>query len=637
MSLVKQLWIAIILVTTVAFGGSMLVSVLSARHYLEQQLQVKNIDNATSLALSLSHLPKDRVTVELQVAAQFDAGHYEFIRIVSPTGQTLVERVFTGQVDGAPRWFTRLVPIDATPGQAQIQDGWKQYGTLTLASHEQYAYRSLWNGTLGLLAWFAIGAVITGIGGTLAIRHITRPLGDVVGQAEAIADRRFMPIAEPRTPELRSVVRAMNSMVERLKAMFGEEAARLEALRQEVNLDALTGLAGREHFLSHFHELLNGDGFGAQGSLVMLRLQDLDALNTRLGDHRTEELVRELGNVLKASCQEHLGRQAGRIEEDEFAVICPAIADPVQAATELHDRLRRDWLPHWTAEVPDLFHLAAVPYQRQQDMGDLLSRAEEALARAETQGPNSWDASEAEGDRATHTAEQWRSLLTNAIASDRLRLAFHRVVSCNHRADLHHEGVPRLQLDDAGTLLRRGDFMPMAAHLHLTPLIDLQMVKLALKQLRTMDVDIAINLSPEAIADFSFRHQFMELLEANPDLCKRLLFEVTEYGVFKQIDAFHDLVHTVKPLGCRVGIEYFGQRFAEGNKLASLGLDFIKVHPSYLHGIANSPGNQEFLKGLCTVARHFGVVVIALGVTSDHTLRLLASLGFDGATKSGVE
>ena len=47
MSLVKQLWIAIALVMTMAFGGSLVVSVLSARHYLEQQLQVKNIDNAT--------------------------------------------------------------------------------------------------------------------------------------------------------------------------------------------------------------------------------------------------------------------------------------------------------------------------------------------------------------------------------------------------------------------------------------------------------------------------------------------------------------------------------------------------------------------------------------------------------------
>lgn len=637
MSLIKQLWIAIIVVMTIAFGGSMVVSVLSARHYLEQQLQVKNIDNATALALSLSQLPKDPVTVELQVATQFDAGHYRFIRIVSPTGQTLVERIFTGQLQGAPAWFAALIPIRAAPGQALIQDGWKQYGTLTLASHERYVYKSLWDGTLELLLWFVLGSVITGIAGTLAIRFITRPLGDVVGQAEAIAERRFLRIAEPRTPELRSVVRAMNSMVERLKALFSEEAARLEALRQKVNLDALTGLSGREHFLSQLRELLVGEDSGAEGVLVMLRVKDLNMLNARLGHQRADALLQQLGGVLKDSAQEHLGQQAGRLKGGEFALACPGVTSPVQAANELDQRLNLVWLPTWAAEVPDLFHLAAVTYQRGQAIGDLLSRADEALALAEAQGPNSWHASDIDSGRAARPAEQWRSLLTEAVASGKLRLAFHRVVGSGSLAAIHQEGVIRLQIDDAGTLLPARDFMPMAAHLNLSAPIDLEVVRLAIAHLRTTSGDIAVNLSAETIADFSFRYELRMLLEFHPEMCKRLLFEVPEQGVFKQFDAFRDLVLTLKPLGCRVGIEYFGQRFAEGDKLADLGLDYIKVHPSYVRDIAHNPGNQEFLKGLCNVARNFGIVVIALGVESDGDLPLLASLGFDGVTGPGVK
>ncbi|ABE42273.1 bifunctional diguanylate cyclase/phosphodiesterase [Polaromonas sp. JS666] len=637
MSLIKQLWIAIIVVMTIAFGGSMVVSVLSARHYLEQQLQVKNIDNATALALSLSQLPKDPVTVELQVATQFDAGHYRFIRIVSPTGQTVVERVFTGQLQGAPAWFARLIPIRAVPGQALIQDGWKQYGTLTLASHEQYVYKSLWDGTLELLLWFVLGSVITGIAGTLAIRFITRPLGDVVGQAEAIAERRFLRIAEPRTPELRSVVRAMNSMVERLKALFSEEAARLEALRQKVNLDALTGLSGREHFLSQLRELLVGEDSGAEGVLVMLRVNDLNMLNARLGHQRADTLLQQLGGVLKDSMREHSGQQAGRLKGGDFALACPGITSPAQAASELHQRLNQAWLPNWVAEVPDLFHLAAVPYQRAESIGDLLSRADEALARAEAEGPNSWHASEADSGSTARPAEQWRSLLTEAVASGKLRLAFYRVVGSGSQNAIHQEGVIRLQIDDTGTLLPARDFMPMAAHLNLSAPIDLEVVRLAIAHLRTTPGDIAVNLSAETIADFSFRYELRMLLEFHPEICKRLLFEVPEQGVFKQFNAFRDLVLTLKPLGCRVGIEYFGQRFAEGDKLADLGLDYIKVHPSYVRDIAHNPGNQEFLKGLCKVARNFGIVVIALGVESDSDLPLLASLGFDGVTGPGVK
>jgi EAL domain-containing protein (putative c-di-GMP-specific phosphodiesterase class I)/GGDEF domain-containing protein len=383
--------------------------------------------------------------------------------------------------------------------------------------------------------------------------------------------------------------------------------------------------------------LLVGEDSGAEGVLVMLRVNDLTMLNARLGHQRADALLQQLGGVLKDSMREHTGQQAGRLKGGDFALACPSVTSPAQAATELHQHLSQAWLPNWVAEVPDLFHLAAVPYQRAQNIGDLLSRADEALALAEAQGPNSWHASDIDSGRAARPAEQWRSLLTEAVASGKLRLAFHRVVGSGSLAAIHQEGVIRLQIDDAGTLLPARDFMPMAAHLNLSAPIDLEVVRLAIAHLRTTAGDIAVNLSAETIADFSFRYELRMLLEFHPEMCKRLLFEVPEQGVFKQFDAFRDLVLTLKPLGCRVGIEYFGQRFAEGDKLADLGLDYIKVHPSYVRDIAHNPGNQEFLKGLCNVARNFGIVVIALGVESDSDLPLLASLGFDGVTGPGVK
>jgi EAL domain-containing protein (putative c-di-GMP-specific phosphodiesterase class I) len=147
-----------------------------------------------------------------------------------------------------------------------------------------------------------------------------------------------------------------------------------------------------------------------------------------------------------------------------------------------------------------------------------------------------------------------------------------------------------------------GDFMPMAAQLNLTAPLDLGVVKLAIEHLQKSSGDIAVNLSAETIADFHFRNELTQLLKLYPEVCKRLLFEVPEYGVFRQYDAFRDLARTLKQMGCRVGIEYFGQRFAESEKLADLALDYIKVHPSYVRGIAENQGNQEFLMGLCKVA-----------------------------------
>lgn len=636
MSLVKQLWLAIVLVMSVAFGGSLVVSVVSARHYLEQQLQVKNIDNATSLALSMANMDKDPVTIELQIAAQFDMGHYRFIRITSPTGQVIVEKVYKGQLEGAPQWFANLIPVRAQPGRALIQDGWKQYGTLTLASHDQYVYQSLWNGTLELLMWFVIGSLVTGALGTLAIRLITRPLDDVVSQAQAIAERRFLTVGEPRTPELRTMTRAMNDMVVRLKGMFAEEAQRLESLRMKVNSDAVTGLANREYFLSHLRDILTGEHFGATGSLVVVRLAYLNELNTKLGHQQADALLRHLGQVLGDCGHDRPGQRAGRVKGGEFAVVCPTVESPTAAAQDIYQRLLKDWLPRWEPMVSDLFHLAAVHYERHQSLSSLMTQVDLALAQAQTKGPNQWHAQEGEGPRVSIPAEQWRTLLTEAVQGGRLSLAFFPVVRRDSSQALHQEGVIRLRTDASGQLLSAGDFMPMAANLNLTAPIDLSVVKLAMEHLRQGQGDVAVNLSAETMADFGFRNQLVDLLQGYPELCKRLLFEVPEYGVFRQFDAFHDLVRSLKGLGCRVGIEYFGQRFAESNKLADLGLDYIKVHPSYIHGIGTNEGNQEFLQGLCRMAHTLGITVIALGVDNADDLPLLSRLGFDGATGPGV-
>ena len=76
MSIYRQLWLAIIVSMLLALAGSMLATLLSARAYLEQQLEMKNADNASALALSLSQQAPDAVTLELTVAVLFDSGHY---------------------------------------------------------------------------------------------------------------------------------------------------------------------------------------------------------------------------------------------------------------------------------------------------------------------------------------------------------------------------------------------------------------------------------------------------------------------------------------------------------------------------------------------------------------------------------
>lgn len=632
MSLIKQLWLAIALVTVLSLGGSFVVSTLSARHYLQQELAVKNMDNATSLALSLSQMPKDAVTVELQIAAQFDTGHYRMIRLAGPGGETLVERSFDDPQVEAPAWFVRLVPIETRPGVALVQDGWKQFGTLSVESHSRYAYASLWQATRQLLWWFVGGGLLTGLIGTLALKFITRPLDRMVEQAEAIGGRRFITTPEPRTREFRSVVRAMNTLSGRVRTMLAEESQRLEALRRQTQHDELTGLFNRNQFFRQLDAALAREDASVDGGLLMVRIGDLVELNQRLGRVAVDRTLKVLGEALQAFVAGRPRWDCGRLNATDFAVLAPGELDPATVATALAARLEEALAPVCEHHRLDL---AAATYSPGEARSQLLTRLDGALAAAEQRHEGGVRvATAADGDALQYGAAEWRAFIEGALAAGEVRLARFAVVD-GKDALLHHEAPVRLLID--GHWQNAGRFMPWAARLGLMVAIDTAVVRAALAALAAEPAAaLAINLSLEALRDPAFRDMLYQALEADADAARRLWIEVPEHGALKHQVEFRALCLALRPLGCRVGLKHAGPAFSRIAELHDLGLDYIKVSAAFVRDVEQSPGNAAFLRGLCTIAHSIGLLTIAEGVDSVAERAVLPDLGLDGMTGPAI-
>lgn len=635
MSIYRQFWLASIGLTLLAFLGSFVVSLFTAKAYIEQQLYMKNVDNAASLALVLSQLPdKDPVMVELMIASQFDTGHYQDITLTDPQHKVLVERHYTGEATGAPAWFVRLFPIRAAAGTALVQDGWKQYGTVVLVSHSRFAYTALWAGVQQLAAWFLLAGIVTGMLGTALLRLIFKPLNRVVEQAESIQERRFITVDEPRIPELRSVVVAMNAMVGRLKTIFAEEAARLDSLRRQVNHDPLTDLPNRDFFFVQLREHLSSAKAAAAGSLALIRIARLDAINAALGHQQTDRLLQDLGVALR-DYAEQLGQGLpARLNGTDFALLVPGDRGIDAFATELRDYLA-DYLSTRWPQVGELFHLGAGSYKQGTAVHEVLAMVDKALAIAEAKGPNACHALADGTQTSTLNAESWRRALAGAVDDGRIRLERYPVLAADIQP-MHQESTARLQIVPDGPWLTAGDFMPMVLRLKLSSTVDMDVVRIALELLDEGVPEIAVNLSAETISDWRFSDELIALLGQEPAKSRRLWIEVPEYGAFRHFDAFRSFCRRLGTLGCRLGIEHFGQHFADIAKLAELGLDYLKIDSNYVRDIDAKAGNQEFLRGLCRVAHNAGVMVIAEGVRSEAEFATLLELGFDGATGEEV-
>lgn len=635
MSMYRQMWLAIILSTLLALMGGLLASTLNARSYLSEQLNAKNTDNATALALALSQHNADAVMVELTVSALFDSGHYELIRVVDPLGKTIVERVAPATGQFVPDWFVKVLPLTAAPGQAQISIGWNQLGTLTLVSNSRFAYQSLWKSVLQLTLALGLSGFVGGYLGTLILRRLREPLQRVINQASAISERRFVSIALPDVPELRQLALAMNSTVSRLKDMFAEEAQRLEVLRVTANYDPLTGLPNRTFFLVQLLDLLDSEE-AAGGHLLLVRIAGFSGLNQQLGLPSANELLKAFAEVLHQQQVQTHG-VAARIGDSDFVLLLPSPSNAHETAKDLMRALAEASAP-FTGTAP-VAHIGIGKLKRGQDIASLLAQAANALAMAEAQGSNTIrESSGIDNGNMASSEEETAQLIGRALEQGRVRLASFPVLDFTGKL-VHRECPLEVMLDKADDWQPISRFLQIAEHFQLTPLIDLITLKLGLQELNKNPglAGVAISLSASSLREDSFRLRLLELIRKTPALASRLWLEVPEADVLKHTLILPAFVVDVRKAGARIGLTQFGRHFSHSDTLHDFGLDFLKVDSSFIRGLQYSADNQAFLKDLASAAHKMAIQVYGEGVIDRAELAALAEIGFDGATGAAVK
>ncbi len=630
MSLYRQLWIGVITLMLLVFAGSFAAHLFSAKSYLEQQLYTQSTDNAAALALSMSQQSKDQATVQLLVSALFDSGHFRQVRYTDVHGAVVVDRVNQNPPDRVPEWFVRAIPLRVEAGTAQVSDGWKQAGSVTVLAHTRFAYQSLWDGALTLLAWTVFAGIVTGLIATLLINALRRPIAQMVNQAHAITERRFITVAEPRVLELRSAVRAMNLMVERVKTMFNEQAERISQLHDEANRDALTGLANRSFFLGGLMQALSDESALPHGALLIVRFHDLVGLNHRLGREKTDFLLQRGAAEFSAAVQDQEGWMAARLNGADFALIVAGaeIGQARELAEGLLDKLGQLYRRGYTDDSNPVC-CGFTLYQQGELTSAVLARADTALLRAEA-APEKI-ASSVEAASSSNPNVNWQIQLRSALAENRFELAYFPVYTQDWKL-LHREAAIRLRLPDSGELLAAGRFIPYALHLGLAADIDLMAVKLALLEIKRNPQAIAVNLSADSIRSDAFRSQLLAQLQTAGAEAKLLWLEVNEFGLRDEMAVLASFATQFSPLGCKIGIEHFGRHFGSIPQLYELQLDYLKIDGSFIHNLDTQPGNQHLIRALTGIASGLGILTLAEQVRTAAEWQAVMALGVDGGT-----
>ena len=649
MSLIRQIGLLLLATLVLAWAGSVGVNVYSVRETLQTQLRLKNSDNATALALVLSQQRGQPELLARAAAAQFDSGIYSHIRVAGTDGRTLFERNADdrpGPASVAPAWFAAWLPIESVPGVAQVSDGWRPLGTVEVVSQSAYALDALWRGSVRValvLAGVGIGA---GLLAALGVARIRRPLDAMVRQANAVQRGEYLTLAEPDVPELRRLTQAMNTMVDRLRGVFEGQAAQVEALRRQATCDALTGLSNRNHFMALLGASLQREDGPAAGGLVLLRVIELTEVNRLLGHDSTDRLIAMIAQTLQAYTRRVDGAFVGRLNASDFGLALPVgglARETAQAVVEL----LRAALPAFAQGVA--VAAGAVETLHGAALADVLGGADLALARAESGGPFSVDASvdasaeagpdAARSDRADVTAPALAGLgergrtarVREALVEGRLQLASFPVVDAAGRL-IHIECPLRMQLEPGAPFEVAARWLPLALRGRLTCFVDERAVVLALQAITADGLARCVNIAPASLADSGFAARLRTQLLAAPRAARDLWVEVGESAAVDRFELLRELSRQLRATGARVGLEHAGERLTRVERLFDAGLDYVKLDAATTQGMATDEARAGFVRGLVAMLHGLSMQVFAEGVADGPTADALWACGVDGVT-----
>ncbi|WP_407314147.1 cyclic di-GMP receptor LapD [Pseudomonas sp. nanlin1] len=635
MSLFKQLLLAICLFLIVAFSGSFMVSLESSRTQYVNQLRSHAQDAATALALSLTPNIDDPAMVELMVSSIFDSGYYASIRVVNlEDDSVMVARSAEPDGNDVPAWFVRLIGLDAAGGDAIVSRGWQQAARVEVVSHPMFALAKLWQSALGSLSWLLLCGAVSAVLGAMLLRRQLKPLDYMVAQSQAIARREFLSLPQlPRTPELRRVVQAMNQMVEKLKALYLEQAERSEKLRVESYQDPLTGLANRRYFDLQLHARVSNLEEASAGFLLMLRVSDLAGLNQRLGGQHTDQLLQAVGEQLARACARYpeTHNLISRSRGGEFTVLAPGLVkdEACQLAQELEVALQSLYETGASDTNPPAF-IGLAPYSPGDVIPELLKRADQALAQAEAEGGSSWvclDHSTLAAIGDDHHA--WHQLLDDALQQGHFQLFFQPVVRSDATEQvIHHKVLSRL-LDPQGNAIAAGRFLPWLERFGWAARLDRLMLERVLTHLQQHEQPLALNLSAATFTDPPSLERVFDMLAQHPAAGPRLTFEIGEEQL-PDHNTLEQLTRRLRTLGFSLSLQRFGGRFSMIGNLAHLGLAYLKIDGGHIRAIDQEGHKRLFIEAIQRAANSIDLPLIAERVETQGELKVIREMGIQG-------
>jgi len=626
MTLFKQMAIPVSLTIILTIGSVMFINYQSSKKDMIQSLYETTVNNISSLQGRLGEAGESQALLSSVIDAEFDSGYFKSISFTSNDGNFKYEQVDHDPLEGVPLWFINFSHITLKPITSDVSSGWNMIGTVRVSGDTGIVYKALYKIFTQLIYVFLVSVTLSLLTLYIMLAFILRPLKGVQKQAEAVIRNEFI-IQEkiPRTQEFADVVLGMNTMVSKVKAMFDKGNEELKRQKEREYIDPTTKLRNRKYLIDKLPEYLKLDASSKGGINMMVALSGVIEANEHIGHQNVDKLFMEIANIFTKEVRGYDNSIVARMNGTEFSLFIPDITSKMALA------LAQNIIKKSTKYIQSIdlsseetyLSIGLYEYNYQQNIGEVLSQSDNALAQAKF-SEDKLHLAEASTIAEVMGKEAWRELISDAIEHNKLDFVSWPVKNAKSNTVVHNALSLVLKASEEKTYYY-GQFMAPANQAGLSNSIYINILSKLLmsKEPQREGESFSLRLAYEfLILEETFSTMQKLFKHYAKELNFQLIIEIPDKLTQKYAKLANDYQTLFEEYGIKLGIfEFIGENH-DYTYLQELRPIYLKGESSYF--ISQS---EQSVSALRLITDSIGTTLIATGVMDEKVLNELSTKG----------
>jgi len=402
--------------------------------------------------------------------------------------------------------------------------------------------------------------------------------------------------------------------------------------------DALTGLPNRISFVDRLERRIEQGFRHADWDFAVLSvtLDRFEKISETLGSSGGERLLIETAARLQSRLPEP--SLAARLMGAEFMILLDGVHSESEAArfaAQTIEAFREPFTLRHHTIVPQLAIGIAQAGMLYTHPEEIMADAESALAHARRQEPPGVAFySDGMRERAVERLEL-EAELERAIRSGELVMFYQPEVDLRTNRIIGFEALVRWNHLRRG-LLPPSEFIPLAEETGLIVPLGAWGLAEACRQLvewrrgpceQLQKARVSVNLSARQLEQPGLSEHVRQVLARTRLSPQSLRIEVTESSLISDAPAAQKNMHALEKLGVGLHMDDFGTGYSSLDYLQRFPFDTLKIDRSFVQGIVYDRDSRLIVDSILSLARSFGLDVVAEGIEDADQLEQLKTMG----------